>query len=89
MRRGRPREWYGDSAYGTGDLSGAIDDAGHVAAIKPKPLQAAVEGGFMMEYYRGDSPLRRKVASTIVESFLFYSGSICRCTGRRGLTGNF
>jgi len=23
------REWYGDSAYGTGDLRGVIDDAGH------------------------------------------------------------
>jgi hypothetical protein len=39
------REWYGDSAYGTGDLRGAIDDAGHEALIKPKPLQSAVEGG--------------------------------------------
>ena len=24
-----PLAWYGDSAYGTGDLRGAIDDAGH------------------------------------------------------------
>ena len=28
----------------------------------------------VMEYYRGDSPLQRKVASTLLESFLFYSG---------------
>jgi ribonucleoside-diphosphate reductase beta chain len=28
----------------------------------------------VMEYYRGDSPLKRKVASTLLESFLFYSG---------------
>jgi ribonucleoside-diphosphate reductase beta chain len=28
----------------------------------------------IMEYYRGDSPLKRKVASTLLESFLFYSG---------------
>ncbi|CQA11355.1 Probable ribonucleoside-diphosphate reductase beta subunit [Mycobacteroides abscessus] len=27
-----------------------------------------------MEYYRGDEPLKRKVASTLLESFLFYSG---------------
>jgi hypothetical protein len=39
-------EWYGDSAYGTADLRDAIADAGHTAVIKPKPLQAAVEGGF-------------------------------------------
>jgi hypothetical protein len=43
------REWYGDSAYGTGDLRGAIDDAGHEAIIKPKPLQAPVPGGFTID----------------------------------------
>jgi Transposase domain (DUF772)/Transposase DDE domain len=41
--------WYGDSAYGTGDLRGAIDDAGHRAVIKPKPLQAPVKGGFTVD----------------------------------------
>ena len=40
-----PLAWYGDSAYGTGDLRGAIDDAGHDAVIKPKPLQAPVAAG--------------------------------------------
>jgi hypothetical protein len=29
-----PLAWYGDSAYGTGDLRGAISDAGHTA-VKP------------------------------------------------------
>ena len=28
----------------------------------------------VMDYYRGDSPLKRKVASTLLESFLLYSG---------------
>src|SRR5690554_3864826 len=28
----------------------------------------------VMQYYRGDEPLKRKVASTLLESFLFYSG---------------
>lgn len=28
----------------------------------------------ILEYYRGDDPLKRKVASTMLESFLFYSG---------------
>jgi IS5 family transposase len=41
--------WYGDSAYGTGDLRGAICDAGHDAVIKPKPLQAPVKGGFTID----------------------------------------
>ena len=44
-----PLGWYGDSAYGTGDLRGAISDAGHTAVIKPKPLQAPVEGGFTVD----------------------------------------
>ena len=43
------REWYGDSAYGTGDLRDAIADAGQVAVIKPKPLRAAVQGGFTVD----------------------------------------
>jgi hypothetical protein len=46
--------WYGDSAYGTGDLRGAICDAGHTAVIKPKPLQAPVEGGFTVDDFTVD-----------------------------------
>ena len=46
--------WYGDSAYGTGDLRGAIDDAGHAAVIKPKPLLAPVEGGFTVDDFTVD-----------------------------------
>ena len=41
--------WYGDSAYGTGDLRDAIGKAGHRAVIKPKPLQPPVEGGFTLD----------------------------------------
>ncbi len=41
--------WYGDSAYGTGDLRDAIGRAGHRAVIKPKPLQPAVPGGFTLD----------------------------------------
>ena len=49
-----PLAWYGDSAYGTGDLRGAIDDAGHAAVIKPKPLQAPVAGGFTIDDFTVD-----------------------------------
>ena len=45
-RSGPACRWYGDSAYGTGDLRAAISGAGHTAVIKPWPLQPAVEGGF-------------------------------------------
>ena len=49
-----PLAWYGDSAYGTGDLRGAIADAGHQAVIKPKPLQAPVKGGFTIDDFAVD-----------------------------------
>ena len=46
--------WYGDPAYGTGDLRAAIGKAGHQAVIKPKPLQPAVEGGFTLDDFTVD-----------------------------------
>jgi Transposase DDE domain/Transposase domain (DUF772) len=49
-----PPAWYGDSAYGTGDLRGAIADAGHQAVIKPKPLQAPVAGGLTVDDFTVD-----------------------------------
>src|SRR6266540_3494725 len=52
-------QWYGDSAYGTGDLRGAIHDTdGHEAVIKPKPLQAPVEGGFTVDDFTVDEQAR-------------------------------
>ena len=46
--------WYGDSAYGTGDLRDAIEQAGHQAVIKPKPVRPAVEGGFTVDDFTVD-----------------------------------
>jgi len=46
--------WYGDSAYGTGDLRDAIGKAGHQAVIKPGPLQSAVPGGFTVDDFTID-----------------------------------
>ena len=48
------RQWYGDSAYGTGDLRGAIHDAGHDAVIKPRLIPAAVTGGFTVDDFTVD-----------------------------------
>ena len=45
----QPLAWYGDSAYGTGDLRAAVAAAGHQAVIKPKPVQPAVPGGFTVD----------------------------------------
>ena len=53
--RGGPAcKWYGDSAYGTGDLRAAVHDAGHDAVIKPGPLNPAVEGGFTLDDFTVD-----------------------------------
>jgi hypothetical protein len=53
-------QWYGDSAYGTGELRQAIAKAGHVAVLKPKPLQPAVAGGFTLDDFTVD-----EAASTV------------------------
>jgi hypothetical protein len=49
-----PHAWYGDSAYGTGDLRAAVHEAGHTAVIKPRPLKPAVEGGFTLDDFTVD-----------------------------------
>jgi transposase len=86
-------EWYGDSAYGTGDLRGAIDDTdADEAVIKPKPLQAPVEGGFTVDDFTVDESAgtvscpagnTRPISKTRVATF----GALCcdcplreRCT---------
>jgi len=51
---GDPLAWYGDSAYGTGDLRDAIAKARHQAVIKPKPLQAPVQGGLTIDDFTAD-----------------------------------
>ena len=55
QRRRGQLAWYGDSAYGTGDLRDAIAAAGHRAVIKPGPLQPAVEGGFTADDFAVDA----------------------------------
>jgi hypothetical protein len=78
-----PREWYGDSAYGTGDLRGALHDAGHEAVIKPKPLQSPVEGGFTIDDFTVDEADQtvtcpvgriRPISTTRIATF----GALCR-----------
>ncbi|CKS21481.1 ribonucleotide-diphosphate reductase subunit beta [Mycobacterium tuberculosis] len=48
-----------------------IDDAFRWSE-ENRNLQRKAE--IVLQYYRGDEPLKRKVASTLLESFLFYSG---------------
>jgi Transposase DDE domain/Transposase domain (DUF772) len=51
--------WYGDSAYGTGDLRAVIRSAGDQAVIKPKPVRPAVEGGFTLDDFTIDHDARQ------------------------------
>jgi hypothetical protein len=76
------REWYGDSAYGTGDLRDAIAKAGHAAVLKPKPLPVAVAGGFTVDDFTVDqaagtvtcpSGHARPISATGVATF----GALC------------
>jgi hypothetical protein len=53
-RGGSACEWYGDSAYGTGELRAAIGQAWHTAVIKPGPLKPAVPGGFTTDDFTVD-----------------------------------
>ncbi|BCW48698.1 ribonucleoside-diphosphate reductase subunit beta [Arthrobacter sp. StoSoilB13] len=48
-----------------------IDDAFRWS-VENENLQKKAQ--IVMDYYQGDDPLKRKVASTLLESFLFYSG---------------
>ena len=83
-RDGLPdRQWYGDSAYGTGELRDALGQAGHTAIIKPKPVQSPVPGGFTVDDFTVDDDERtvtcpaghtRPVSPHRVATF----GAICR-----------
>ncbi|WP_348634920.1 class 1b ribonucleoside-diphosphate reductase subunit beta [Tessaracoccus lacteus] len=59
------------SIFSTLCSTAEIDDAFRWS-IENENLQR--KASIVMEYYRGDEPLKRKVASTLLESFLFYSG---------------
>jgi len=85
-------EWYGDSAYGTGDFRYAIGEAGHAAVLKPKPLQPPVEDGFTVDDFIIDEQVgtvscpaghTRPISQTRVASF----GALCgRCPLREQCT---
>ena len=59
------------SVFSTLCSTSDIDEAFRWSEDNPY-LQKKAE--IILGYYRGDDPLKRKVASTLLESFLFYSG---------------
>jgi hypothetical protein len=89
-----PAGVYGDSAYGTGDLRAALEETGHTAVIKPKPLKPAVEGGFTLDDFTVDESagtvtcpagVIRRISARRNVTF----GSVCRgCPLRARCTAN-
>ena len=82
-REGGAMTWYGDSAYGTGELRHAIGGAGHRAVIKPKPVRPAVPAGFTVDHFTVDEqsgtvtcPAGVTRAITPARSVIF--GAACR-----------
>lgn len=59
------------SVFSTLTSTQEIEDAFRWSEDNPY-LQKKAE--IVLSYYRGDNPLKRKIASTFLESFLFYSG---------------
>jgi ribonucleoside-diphosphate reductase beta chain len=59
------------SIFSTLCSTAEIDDAFRWS-VENQNLQK--KAAIVMDYYRGDDALKRKVASTLLESFLFYSG---------------
>ena len=81
--------WYGDTAYGTGELREAIDAAGHQAVIKPKPLQPAVPGGltrddFTVDEQAGTVTCPAGVTRTITPRRHAIFGAACAACPLRG-----
>ena len=59
------------SIFSTLCSTNEIDDAFRWSA---ENVNLQKKASIVTEYYRGDDPLKRKVASTLLECFLFYSG---------------
>ena len=81
---GRDLTWYGDSAYGTGELRAAIAAAGDTAVIKPRtPRPPAVQGGFTSDEFTIDHQARTatcpaRITRPITPSGRVYFGAACR-----------
>jgi hypothetical protein len=52
--QGTGLEFYGDSAYGSGEARDACRQGGHDTFIKPGPLRPAVSGGFTIDDFAVD-----------------------------------
>jgi len=76
--------WYGDSAYGTGELRAAIAAAGDTAVIKPKtPRPPVIAGGFTSDDFTIDHQARTatcpaRITRPITASGRVYFGVACR-----------
>ncbi|MDQ6875121.1 MAG: IS1182 family transposase [Actinomycetota bacterium] len=76
--------WYGDSAYGTGELREVIRGAGDQAVIKPKPVRPAVEGGFTLDDFTIDHDARRATCPAGVTRPVTATGTVTFGAACRG-----
>jgi hypothetical protein len=81
---GRQLAWYGDSAYGTGELRAAIAAAGDTAVIKPKtPRPPVIAGGFTTDDFTIDHAAATAtcpagITRPVTGSGRVYFGAACR-----------
>ena len=85
---GGAMDWFGDSAYGTGELRHAIGGAGHRAVIKPKPVQPAVPAGFTVDDFTvdersGTAPCPAGVTRAVTPARCVIFGAACRACPMR------
>jgi hypothetical protein len=81
--------WYGDSAYGTGEPRSEIEQAGHRAVIKPKPVQSAGSPSMTAPSMRAPprSPARPGQTRPLSATQTVTSGALCRdCLPRAACT---
>jgi hypothetical protein len=76
--------WYGDSAYGSGELRDQIAAAGHQAVIKPRPIQRPVKGGFTIDDFTASPDGNAVTCPAAVRRPVTRSGQVNFGTACRG-----
>ena len=89
--RDGPPAWYGDSAYGTGELRAALAADGQRTVLKPGPLRPAVPGrvidDFAADHAAGTVTCPAGITRHVTRTRAVTFGAACRgCPLRRQCT---